>query len=74
MCVWETDLVEFKLDTGDTSSKKQAVRRIPFTKQLEKMQKNGVLKPSKGPWASSVVIVKKKDGLLRFLLTTELSI
>ena len=26
----ETDLVEFKIDTGDASPKKQAARRIPF--------------------------------------------
>ena len=68
----ETDLVEFKIDTGDASPKKQAVRRIPFAarqeivEQLEKMQRNGVIKPSESPWASPVVLVRKRDGSLRF--------
>ena len=54
----ETDLVEFKIDTGDAIPKRQAVRRIPLaarqeiTDQLEKM--------------SPVVLVRKKDGTLRF--------
>ena len=26
----ETELVEFKIDTGDASPKKQTIRRIPF--------------------------------------------
>ena len=68
----ETDLVEFKIDTGDASPKKQTIRRIPFAarreiaEQLEKMLENGVIKPSESPWASPVVLVKKKDGSLRF--------
>ena len=54
----ETDLVEFKIDTGDAIPKRQAVRRIPFaarqeiTDQLEKMQSRGVIEPSESPWAS----------------------
>ena len=41
----ETDLVEFKIDTGDACPKRQAVRRIPFaarheiSDQLENMQR-----------------------------------
>ena len=68
----ETDLVEFKIDTGDAPPKKQAARRIPFAarqeiaKQLEEMQKNNVIKPSESPWASPVVLVRKRDGTLRF--------
>ena len=68
----ETDLVEFKINTGDAPPKKQAARRIPFAarqeiaKQLEEMQKNNVIKPSKSPWASPVVLVRKRDGTLRF--------
>ena len=31
----ETDLVEFKIDTGDACPKRQAVRRIPFAAQHE---------------------------------------
>ena len=70
----ETDLVEFKIDTGDACSKRQAARRIPFAARQEiadqleknKMQKNSVIKPSENPWASPVVLVRKRDGSLRF--------
>ena len=68
----ETDLVEFRIDTGDATPKRQAARRIPFAarqeivEQLEKMQASGVIKPSESPWASPVVLVRKKDGTLRF--------
>ena len=68
----ETDLVEFKIDTGDAIPKRQAVKRIPFAArleiadQLEKMQASGVIEPSESPWASPVVLVRKKDGSLRF--------
>jgi len=30
------------------------------------MQKHGIVKPAASPWASNIVLVKKKDGTLRF--------
>ena len=36
--------------------------------QLRKMQEKGVIKPSKTPMASPVVLVQKKDGSLRFCI------
>ena len=68
----ETDLMEFSIETGSASPKRQATRRIPFaarqeiTSQLDKMQRNNVIKPSESPWASPVVLVRKRDGTLRF--------
>ena len=68
----ETDLVEFKIDTGDSQPRKQPVRRVPFgarqeiADQLNKMQQNNVIQPSESPWASPVVLVRKRDGTLRF--------
>ena len=68
----ETSLVEFNIDTGDSHPIKQAARRVPFAAreeiaaQLRKMQDEGVIQPSKSPWATPVVLVRKRDGSLRF--------
>ena len=56
----ETDMIEFEINTGDELPRKQAARRIPYAarqevaEQLERMQKIGVIKPSKSPWSSPV--------------------
>ena len=34
--------------------------------QVQQMLSSGVIRPSNSPWASPVVMVKKKDGSLRF--------
>lgn len=68
----ETDLIRMEIDTGDAHPRKQRVRRLPFalrqvvTQQLRDMQEHGVIQPSKSPWASPVVLVKKRDGTHRF--------
>ena len=68
----ETSLVEFAIDTGDAVPKKQAAHRIlhaareEINSQLAKMQIDGVIQPSESPWASPVVLVRKRDGSLRF--------
>ena len=51
----ETALVTMDIDTGDAQPRKQAPRRMPFvvrqevSKQLEKMQQDGVIQPSCSP-------------------------
>ena len=67
----ETDLVQMTINTGHAHPKKQPVRRVPFTvrqevaRQLRDMQRQGVIQPSTSPWASPMVLVRKKDGDLR---------
>ncbi len=67
----ETDLVQMEIQT---LPKRQRVRRTPFTvrgevaRPLRKMQESGVISPSASPWASPVVLVRKKDGTLRFCI------
>ena len=68
----ETGLIQMQIDTGSATPKRQAVRRTPFAarqeiaRQLKVMQDQGIIYPSSSPWASPVVLVKKKDGSLRF--------
>ena len=68
----ETDLVSMEINTEGASPRRQAPRRMPFivrqevAKQLEEMQRNGVVEPSSSPWSSPVVMVRKKDGSHRF--------
>ena len=68
----EIDLVEMTIETGSASPRKQAVRRTSFVVrreiavQLQKMLEQKVIQPSSSPWASPIVLVRKKDGSLRF--------
>ena len=67
-----TDLVYHSIPTGDAAPIKQASRRLPVhyqpevSKLLDEMQQQGIIEPSCSPWASPIVLVRKKDGSLRF--------
>ena len=60
------------IDIGDATPIRQAPCRTPFAvrsevaRHLQQMQENGVIQPSSSPWASSIVLVCKKDGTMRF--------
>ena len=64
--VGSTNLVEHKINTGDTPSIKQIPRRIPLAKMAETkkeindMLERGVIETSDSPWSSPIVLVKKK--------------
>ena len=68
----ETDLLTMEIETAGAAPKKQPARRMPFAvrsevaKQLRDMQAAGVVQPSSSPWASPVVMVRKRDGTHRF--------
>ena len=70
----ETSMVQMEISTGGAAPKKQPARRTPFAvrgevaRQLREVQENGVISPSSSPWASPVVLVRKKDGSLRFCI------
>lgn len=64
--------IEHNIDTGDAAPIKQRLRRTPACyvgeeeKHLNKLLDAGVIEPSISEWASAPVLVRKKDGTLRW--------
>ena len=44
------------------------MQRDTIKQMVDEMQEQGIVQPSKSPWASPVVLVPKKDGSLRFCI------
>ena len=72
--VGRTDIVKHTIDTGDNHPFKLPMRRQPLAQkpiienELEKMLEQGVIEPSESPWSSPILLVKKKDGSIRFCI------
>ena len=70
----KTDLVKHLIHLDDYTPFKERYRRIPphqyeeVRKHLNEMLQLGAIRKSKSPWASAVVLVRKKDGSLRFCI------
>ena len=67
-----TDLVHHTIDTGDARHIQQVHCRVPIHQhaeleadQLHKLQADGIIEPGTEPWASPLVLVRKKDDSLR---------
>lgn len=68
----QTDLVQHQIHTGDTVPIRERYRPLPplmykeMKTLLTSMLEKGVIKKSCSPWASPIVLVKKKDRSWRF--------
>lgn len=66
-----TKLAEHVIDTGESRPIKQPPRRTPHAfvgeddKAIDKLLKQGSIRPSTSPWSSPIVLVRKKDGSVR---------
>ena len=70
----KTDLVKHVIKLDNYVPFKERYRRIPqhqyeeVRKRLNEMLEIGAIWKSNSPWASAVVLVRKKDGSLRFCI------
>ena len=65
----ETNLIDMEIHTGEETPRRVGMPfavRQEVARQLNNMQEAGVIEPSNSPWSSPVVMVRKKDGTLRF--------
>lgn len=66
--------IKFKIDTGNESPVQHRIRRTPLgfeneeEKHLKSMLKSNVIQPSTSEWASAPVLVRKKDGGVRWCI------
>jgi len=77
--VGRTNMATHCIDTGNGRPVRQALRRHPpahesaIRQQVDELLQQGIIEPTSSPWASNVVLVKKKDGSLRMCATIDKS-
>ena len=61
----KTHLAEHVIETGDAKPVAQPPRRVPLAfaeaekMEIEKMLKQGIIRPSTSPWAAPILMVRK---------------
>ena len=66
-----TSLARHCIDTGQTPPIKQPPSRLSLQQReqvkvmVDDMLSKGIIEPAHGPWASPIVLVRKKDGSTR---------
>jgi transposase InsO family protein len=72
--IGHTTAVKHKIDLNDNTPFKETCRRIPpavyneVKEHLKDMLEIGAIRESNSSWSSNVVIVRKKDGTIRFCI------
>ena len=67
----QTNLAEHEIDTGSHKPVKQPPRRVPIAladeerKAIADLREKGIIRPSSSPWASPLVLARKKNGKIR---------
>ena len=74
MDVGRTGKLKHSIFTGNATPVRQSTRRIPVhrrdevQKMLKDMLRDDIIEPSNSPWASPIVLVRKKDGSVRMCI------
>jgi hypothetical protein len=74
MDLGRTNRVKHVINTGGATPIKQAPRRQPIWKrdiereEIKTLLDRGVIEPSFSPWASNIILVRKKDDSWRFVV------
>ena len=68
----QTQLIQFRINTGGSQPVAVRTRRTPYhlrpevSRQIEMMEKRGIIQKSNSPWSAPIIMVKKADGSYRF--------
>jgi hypothetical protein len=66
-----TNVITHTIDTADAKPFRQQLRRFPpahvaaISDHVDSMLAQGIIEPACSPWASNIVLVRKKDGSFR---------
>ena len=69
-----TQRIKHTIDNGNAKPIKLPPRRLSeahqeiANREIDKMLEQGIIEPSDSPWASPIVLVKKKDNTIRFCI------